>query len=89
MASFRIKSAHYDHIPNLNGNPHNLLKFVTVCRQVYNIVCKPNNTFRELNEQRFLSKIQAKLTDGADYINTTREFNKMKELLNYLEKVGQ
>lgn len=86
MASFQIKSADYDHIPNFDGNPHNLLKFVNVVRQVRNIVCAQNNTFRELNEKRLLSKILARLTGEADYINTTCEFETVEELLNYLER---
>lgn len=85
MASFQIKAADYDHIPQFNGNPHNLLKFVTVCRQVHGIVCKPDNTFRVLNEQRLLSKILARLTEDADYINTTCEFQTVEQLLAYLE----
>lgn len=72
-------------MPNFNGNPQNLLKFVTVCRQVYNIICKPNNTLRESNEPRLLSKILAMLTDDTHYIYTTCEFNKIGELSNYLE----
>lgn len=85
MADFQIKSSDYDHIPNFNGNPHNLLKFVTVCRQVHQIVCKQENSYREINELRLLSKILAKLTDEADYINTTCEFKNVEELLHYLE----
>lgn len=48
---------------------------------MYDIVCKADNTFNDLNEQRLLSKMLAKLTDEADYINTTCEFSTVKELL--------
>lgn len=78
MANFQIKSSDYDHIPLFNGNLHNLLKFVAVCRQVYNIVCHENNTSKQVNEHRLLSKILSKLTDDADYINTTCEFSRVE-----------
>lgn len=86
MASFQIKSADYDHIPQFDGKPHNLLKFVTVVRQVKAIVCSENNSYKDINEKRLLSKVLARLTNEADYINTTCEFSTINELLEYLEK---
>lgn len=86
MASFQIKSADYDHIPVFDGKPHNLLKFITVVKQVKAIVCADNNSFKEINEKRLLSKVLARLVGEADYINTTCEFSAIDELIFYLEK---
>lgn len=86
MTSFQIEFSDYDHIPYFDGKPHNLLKFVTAVRQIKSVVCGEDNTLKEINEKRLLSKVLSRITEDVSHIYTTGEFKTIEDLLGYLER---
>lgn len=85
MTTYAMTKDDYDHIPTYDGNPEDLIYFTSAVLSVYNYVCADNNTLRDHNHARLLTKVKARLTGNARHCLLTNEFNSVDELIIYLQ----
>jgi hypothetical protein len=86
QVSHEIRREDYDHVPFFDGNPSELLHFITTVEDIYNKVCHDTVKERVANNRHLVNKIKARLTGSALSLLLSKNITTIKEIVEMLKR---
>lgn len=89
MTDREIKDHDFKLIPEYDGDPLLLVDFIRNTNFIYELYCKDDNSFQQLNHAKLVLTLLTKLKGKAKTATYDKEFKSKDEILNFLKRKYQ